>query len=186
MSKAYAGTITKTFEKDWTDRDTNEDIVLHSFQIDTEKRFFRTGTDLLPAKEGDYIEFTANPKNNQVDLDSVKKGEAPAEAPKRAARTSSSGKSSGGKENWDARGKYWEEKERRDVEVVEPRITYMSSLNIASQIVAAAAASDALSFGNASQGKKLDMMVSWVEEIADNFFKKGMTASVPSAETEEE
>ena len=176
--KVFKGTIIGVYEKDWTNND-GEDMVFHSFKLDSEKRFFRTGTTKCSEiKKGAYVEFVADTKkNNQVDLKSIEVKEAPAEAPKR--QSSGSGavqKGSSSKENWDARAKYWSDKEVRDLEVIEPRITLMAGYNIAAQIVAAAARSDALSFGNTTQGKKLAMMTEWVHEIAVEVAQRGMQA----------
>lgn len=167
-TKVFKGTVTDTYEKDWTDRDTGDEIVLYSFKIDSSKMFFRTGTEEVPAiKEGNYIEFTADGQN--VDTESVAEGEAPKAAPKAKAKSSGSGykgkgKSSGGGEDWNARQKYWEEKERRDIEVTEPRISYSAAQRNAVQLVCTAMEQDLLSFGNAAKGKKLDMLVDFVEE----------------------
>lgn len=160
-SKAYKGVVAAVYEKPWTDRDTGDEIVLHSFQLDNEKRYFRTGTERLgEIKEGKYISFTADARSNNVDVESVTEAEGspPTRAPKAKGKSNYS-KSSGG-----SRDSYWEDKARRDVEITEPRISYSAAQKNATELVVAALNHDLLSFGNAAKGKKLDMMIDFVEQ----------------------
>lgn len=162
--KAYKGVVSKTFEKDWTDRDTGDNIVLRSFQIEGEKQYFRTGTtDLRDVREGNYISFTADARSGNVDFKSVEivEGEAPARAPKPSAGgAAKSGRATGAA----SRNDYWEDKAKRDVEITEPRISYSAAQKNATALVTAALNHDLLSFGNAAKGKRLDMLVDFVEE----------------------
>ena len=173
--KAYKGVVSATFEKDWTDRDTGDAIVLRSFKIDGENQFFRTGTtDLKDIREGNYISFTADARSGNVDFKSVEKveGEAPARAPKPTASRKSSGSASSG----GGRNDYWEQKAIRDVEVTEPRISYSAAQKNATALVTAALTHDLLSFGNAAKGKRLDMLVDFVEETTLRLAKLQLAA----------
>lgn len=161
--KAYKGVVQSTYEKDWTDRDSGDKIILRSFQIDGEKKYFRTGTtDLRDVREGNYISFTADERSGNVDFKSVEvvEGEAPARAPKPTGRSSSGSASSGG----GSRDTYWADKALRDQEVTEPRISYSAAQKNATQLVCVAMQQDLLSFGNAAKGKRLDMLVDFVEQ----------------------
>ena len=120
--RTYKGLVSKTYEREWNDRDTGEDIVLYSFQIDGDKRYFRTGTNKPGIREGDAISFVADAKSNNVDIKSIEKIDAD-DVP---APRQSSGKSYGGGRGGGAASssKYWEDKAKRDQEITEPRISY--------------------------------------------------------------
>ena len=180
--QTFTGIVTIVSEKPWTDRDSGEDIILRSFQVDSSKRWFRTGTKNLNLSVGDAISFVADSRTANVDFDSVKQVEASEveRAPKPAAPSSSSGRSkSSGKssENWEARGEYWANKEKRDIAVVEPRINYSASQRDAISLVTAALANDALSFGATTKGKKLDMLLDFVDEVTARFVEQRMATS---------
>ena len=173
--KAYKGVVNATYEKDWTDRDTGDKIVLRSFQIDGEKKYFRTGTtDLKDVREGNYISFTADERSGNVDFKSVEKveGEAPVRAPKPAASTSRTQSSGSG----NSRDTYWSDKAARDEEITEPRISYSAAQKNATHLVCVAMEQDLLSFGNAAKGKRLDMLVDFVEQTTLQLAKLQMAA----------
>jgi hypothetical protein len=155
--KTFKGTIAEFFEREWKDRNTNQDIILRSFKLNNENRFFRTGTNALKQSVGDAISFVADGKGN-VDLKSVESIDA-SEAPAPKSSGNSSPRSGGGGANG-----YWEKKALRDQEVTEPRISYSAAQKNATTLVAAALEADILSFGQAAKGKKLDMLVEFVEQ----------------------
>lgn len=167
--RTYKGVVTEVFEKDWTDRDTGKEIVLYSFQIEGEKRYFRTGTNKPNFEDGDAISFVADGKTGNVDLKSTKQVKAETvAAPKPKSAPSSS--SVGGRDS------YWANKEAHDREVTEPRISYSAAQKNATALVAAALASDAISFGSTAKGKKLDMLVDFVEQTTIRLAKLQMDA----------
>jgi len=156
--RTYKGVVSTLYEKPWTDRDTGDDIVLHSFQIESEKRYFRTGTNKPNFAEGDATSFVADGKSGNVDLKSVKQVEAETvQAPKPAGSTASSSTGAGSRDG------YWANKEKRDQTVTEPRISYSAAQKNATALVCAALQADALSFGSTAKGKRLDMLVDFVE-----------------------
>lgn len=157
MDKSFKGVISEFFEREWKDRNSGKDIILRSFKINSENRFFRTGTNVLNHAVGDAISFVADAKGN-VDLNTVEKIAAE-DAPPAKAPSSGGGSSGGG-----ANG-YWEAKAKRDQEVTEPRISYSAAQKNATALVVAALNQDILSFGQAGKGKKLDMMVDYVEQV---------------------
>tara|TARA_R110000822_G_scaffold77301_9_gene185521 strand:- start:1930 stop:2514 length:585 start_codon:yes stop_codon:yes gene_type:complete len=156
----YKGVVSRLYEKEWSDRDSGREIVLHSFQIEGEKRYFRTGTRRPSFNEGEAISFVADAKSGNVDLKSVKKvATETVQAPKPQGNTASAAPVAAG-----SRDGYWAEKERRDIEVTAPRIAYSAAQKNATTLVAAALAADALSFGSTPKGKRLDMLVDYVEQ----------------------
>jgi len=157
MDNTHKGVVSKLFEKEWTDRDSGKEITLHSFQITNEKRYFRTGTKKPTFDEGNMISFVSDSKNGNVDLKSVKVlEEEVVQAPKPTGSTASTGSAGG-------RDEYWANKEKRDIEVTAPTIAYSAAQKNATALVAAALAADALSFGSTAKGKRLDMLVDFVE-----------------------
>ncbi len=156
--KAYKGVVSKLYEKEWTDRDSGDEIILHSFQIEGEKRYFRTGTRVPQFAEGDAISFVADGKSGNVDLKSVKQVEAgtvvaPQAAPSKAAPSGAT-----------SRDAYWANKETYDKEILRPTIAYSAAQKDATALVSAALQADALSFGSTAKGKRLDMLVDFVEQ----------------------
>lgn len=176
------GTVAKTYTKDWKADDGT--VVLHSFQLQGDKRYFRTGTDRLVA-EGDYITFDVEGNNNVVaytlEKGKVKTVQAPPAEPTASGRPAP--KWGGGfnkpksSENFEARAQYWENKEKRDIEVIEPRITFSAAQRDAIEVVRAALDKDLLAFGNASKGAKLDMLLNFVDEVTARFYAQRMDAA---------
>ena len=174
------GTVAKTYERDWTGPEGN--VILHSFQLQGDKRFFRSGTDKL-VNEGESISFDVT-GNNQVVPSSITKlrqetQSAPAvggytQGKPRAAWGGGGAKSS---ENFEARQKYWENKEARDIEVVEPRITFSAAQRDAIEVIKLAIENDALAFGNASKGAKLGMILDFVDEVTARFYSQRINAA---------
>jgi len=157
--KTYKGVITEFFEREWKDRNSGQDIILRSFKINSENKFFRTGTTALKQGVGDAIQFVADAKG-QVDLKTVQ-DIAVEDAP--PAKSGGGGKKSFGG-GGGARDTYWEDKAKRDLEITEPRISYSAAQRNATSLVVAALQADILSFGQAAKGKKLDMLVDYVEQ----------------------
>jgi hypothetical protein len=167
-----SGTVSKVYTKDWNGRNGN--ITLHSFQIQGNNKFFRTGEKQL-VRQGDTVEFYADDKGNVENLEHVEKQDAAPvvnSAPRPATAAAPAPK-----ENWDARGAYWSAREVRDVEVVEPRITWASAQSDAVALVTAALAHDVLSFGNANKGAKLGLLLDYVDQVTSRFAAQRWDAS---------
>jgi hypothetical protein len=172
--RAYKGVVSDVYEKDWTDRDSGDEIILRSFQIEGEKLYFRTGTtNLKEVAVGNYISFTASQPGNNVDFKTIEvvEGEAPVRAPKPAANRKSAGSQSSG-----GRDSYWADKAERDVTITEPRISYSAAQKNATAIVCVAMEQDLLSFGNAAKGKRLDMLVDYVAQVTEELAALQMAA----------
>lgn len=175
-----SGVVSEVFEREWEGRDGT--VVLHSFKLDGDNRYYRTGTTPL-VREGDSIAFTADGKGN-VDTDSLEKGvDAPRQAPRQQNATQAyrrpgggGGKSWGGKKASDRDG-YWERKEARDQEIVEPRITWSSAQSDAVVLVTAALQHDLLSFGNANKGARLGLLLDYVDQVTARFATQRFNAA---------
>lgn len=159
--KTFKGVVSEFFEREWKDKNSGEDIILRSFKLNSENRFFRTGTRELGYAVGDAVQFVADGKGN-VDLKTVEKIDAADAPPPKGAGGATQGR--GARTGASSRDGYWEEKARRDVEITEPRISYSAAQKNATELVTAALAADILSFGQATKGKKLDMLVDFVEQ----------------------
>lgn len=160
------GTISNVSAKDWTDQKSGDQIKLYSFQIAGDNRWFRTGTDPVPFGTGTRVSFDLNPKGNkaQAIIQAPDSTAAPDTAPKAAPRTTYTPKPN-------ARDAYFEEKQRRDIEVVEPRINFSASQRDAIALVTAALAHDCLALGT-KKGDKLEILLQMVDEVALRFYNQ--------------
>jgi hypothetical protein len=183
------GTVAKTYTRDWQGDDG--EVVLHSFQLQGDRRYFRTGTDML-VSQGDYITFDIE-GNNEVVPHTLEKGKAQTQVAPKPASGGSYGRSNWGNrgngsasaspakpkstENFEARAAYWDAKEKRDIEVVEPRITFAAAQRDAIEIVRIALEKDMLAFGNANKGAKLGMLLDFVDETTARFYAQRINAA---------
>lgn len=135
-------------------------ITLRSFQLEGDSRFFRAGTRVIPCDDGDSIRFTAEEKggNFNVDVDTISKIESVAKVVASVAPASSSSKDT-----------YWADKDAHSKNVIEPRINFSASQRDAVALVTAALEFDCLSFGSVAKGKKLDMLLDYVDQVTDRF-----------------
>jgi hypothetical protein len=134
-------------------------ITLHSFQLEGDSRFFRAGTKTIPADDGDSIRFTAEEKNGNfnVDVGTISKVAGVAKVVAAVAASSTS------------KDTYWADKDAYSKKVVEPRINFSASQRDAVALVSAALEFDCLSFGSVAKGKKLDMLLDYVDQVTDRF-----------------
>lgn len=93
------------------------------------------------------------------------------------------------------RDEYWANKEARDLEKERvyreediPAIRRSTSYNVAATLAAAALAGEALSFGSAAKGKRLDMYLGYVDQIAEHVYAKlnGESLTVEADEVQPE
>lgn len=150
------GRVKKVFSKAWPGR--NGTVYLHSFQLEGDSAFYRTGTSKL-VDEGRHVKFAVEGNNNVVEasLEFVQPT-PPAEAP--AARSAPPAR-----EDFNARQQYWENKERHDLEVTQPRITYAGASRDAIAVAGLALQHGLLTFGNAGKGAKLPMLLDYIAEV---------------------
>lgn len=146
-------------------------ITLYSFRLEGDNRWFGCGTDQPNCADGDTISFSYEDKNGKqkVNVNSIKKVEgAKAEASTQVATGANQGYASR-QAMFAAKDAYWDSKAKRDIEVVEPRINFSASQRDAVALVTAALAHDCLSFGTTAKGKKLDMLLEFVDQVTDRF-----------------
>lgn len=185
------GRVTETFEREWQGRDGT--VILHSFKIEGDNRYFRTGTEQL-CEANDLVSFQFDGKNQVSDLTIDGQATTPPPAPARGGSSgsakggSSSGKSFGGggstyKQKQAEKDQYWADKEARDIErdkhnreVVEPRITLASAQSDAVALVTAALQHDLLAFGNANKGAKLGLLLDFVDQVTARFAEQRYNA----------
>lgn len=75
-----------------------------------------------------------------------------------------------------ARNDYWEEKDRFYKEEEIPKISLSAARDAAVRLVSAALSADALSFKGATVGKKLDMLLAYVDQVRDKFLLDTLNA----------
>lgn len=191
MSQQYnnEGTVSYVSAKEWYDREKGQNIVLHSFQIEGSKRWFRLGTQEPAFRKGDFIQFVNDAKAN-VDPASVRLGNsrsgAPATSAPPAGATGSGRRTGGAKPAGGAsqnRDGFWAEKELRDIAKDEryqsvdvPRMSFSAAQDRAVNLVSAALAHDCLSFGTTKRGDKLDYLLECVDQVTNRFFVQSMTS----------
>lgn len=157
-----------------------------SFQLENSNRWFRTNRTQPSFAVGDTISFVNNEKA-VVKPSSIQAADPSAVPPARApAKRNTTG---GGQ----SRDGYWADKEKRDLEkdkryqaVDVPRMSFSASQERAVTLVSAALANGALSFGNVAAGKKLDMLLGFVDQVTDRFFLQAMHSHEHVAKLEEQ
>jgi len=135
MSEA-SGVVTFTFSK----KAGNRGGQIYSFIINDDGIWYSCGFEDPKLKEGDSISFSYEADewapgkvSNKVDLSSIVIAEKAPDKPKTTPKKQGSG---GAKvqENWDARAKYWENKEGQDT-VRQNIISYQAAFNTATTIL---------------------------------------------------
>lgn len=175
MAKA-SGTVSRIYTRDWKGKKGK--TTLYSFQLENDKRYYRTGEDDV-VSEGQTIRFEYEEEengqytNNIVDVSTIEEIEE-AEVKTAPKPSGSSGKkyptkSGGTTGSGGSRDTYWEDKAKREIEVVEPRITVASAQSDAVALVAAALAADVLHFGNANKLAKLPLILDYVDQVTKRF-----------------
>jgi len=176
------GQVSETSTKEWYDNKKGRNINLYSFRIEGNNRWFRTGTNEPNFRQGDFITFTNDDKNN-VRLENVQVGNAPTgggAATAQPAQQSSTPSSNNTGQNRDG---YWAAKEAKDIEKDAryqtqdvPRMSFSAAQDRAVNLVAAALAHDCLSFGTMKKGDKLDYVLQCVDQVSNRFFLNAMYA----------
>jgi hypothetical protein len=168
----FSGTVRTVTEKPFTDRDTGQPITLYSFQVDGVPKWFRTGRTKPNFSNGDYIKFVAKGQNVRVSDVTVSEGNEVARAPAPPRPKAK------GAENWDARQAYWEAKEKRDLEVVEPRITYSAAERDAVTVIDTALKHEAIKLPT-KVGDRLDFMLEAIDQVAERIYRRRITGNFP-------
>lgn len=171
------GTVARTTAKDWAGKKGN--VVLYSFQLAGDQSWYRCGTTRPNFAEGDSITFdyTDDGRNRTLVENSVVKS-APTQA-----QVAPAVRAPAAKENWDARAAYWDSKEKREIEVVEPRITLSASRTAAIAVIGLALQHDAIVFGNANKGARLGIILDAVDEVTKRYYDQSMGKSAEDEPT---
>ena len=158
------GTVTRTNSREFNGR--KGPFTMYSFQTDQDDDWIGCGTKQPPFNEGDNItfawEFNNKGYKTLVDGSVVKLQQAAAP---------SAGKPAGGRVS---RDDYWRNKEARDIEIVEPRITLSASRTAAIQVIGLALQHDAIVFGNAAKGAKLGIILDAIDEVTGRYYQQSM------------
>lgn len=172
------GRVTDVFVRPWEGR--NGPINLHSFKIEGDNKFFRSGESKL-VEVNQLVEFEYDSKGN-VNPDSVAVtgvATTPPPAQQQEQKQAWAGKGGGGgfKAKQAAKDQYWEDKEKRQIEIVEPRITWSSAQSDAVAVVNAALQHDLLAFGNANKSAKLGLLLDYVDQVTARFAAQRFNAA---------
>lgn len=157
-------------------------VTLHSFRIEGNDEWFRTGRTPPGVQEGQTVKFIAD--GNKVEVKSIEilgntteapaSGETPSAVPSQTTSASSAVLASGKAATKD---NYWSDREKREIEKDEryqtvdiPRMTMNSALSTAATVVDAALKHEAIGFGNTAKSKRLEMLGDFVVELANQFY----------------
>ena len=80
----------------------------------------------------------------------------------------------------------FDEKDRLYREVDVPSMRFSAAQDRAVALVSAALANDALSFGSVAKGKKLDMLLGFVDQVTRKFYADNMDAPALALDIEQE
>lgn len=153
-----------------------KNLTFYSLKLQGDDKWYGCGTDQPPAGKGTSVSFTWAPDKKgypAIAKGSIQAGGATGGNAAPAATTSApTSTTSGG----NSRDTYWKDKENYDKEVTTPRISYTAARGHAVSLVSAALAADALSFGSAAKGKRLDLLLEYVDEVTNKFFMESMDA----------
>lgn len=150
---------------------------LWSFQVDGDKAWYRTGYNkpVRPSGEvlqdGDKVKFvfSKDQYGNQVDMDKFKVVAGKGAPPKKAFSGGAKG-GGAGKENWDARAKYWDDKEKKDEQVIGPMFDYRSALHAAIDVVAVALKAEAVNLGT-KKAARLEILQEMIHTVQQDLYE---------------
>lgn len=112
-----------------------------------------------------------------IDVSTIKfkKGTAPSKSSAKDV-AKSGGNSKAQAENWDARAKYWEDKEKRDL-VTSDQYNYRSAFHMAAEMIKQGLELDIVSVGTpkASKPKKWEAYLEMVDALAADLYVKFLT-----------
>ena len=124
-------------------------------------------------KEGQWIKAVVEQNGQYLNYKggnlSVADGPAPAGSGQPSPGRATGGSSGG------SRNEYWENKEKRDIEVTQPRIQYQAARKDAVQIVSAMLSHDSLPIsvaqGKTGESKRFEQILDYVEKITVQFYQ---------------
>lgn len=140
-----------------------------AFNVKVDSEWYGFGFDDPEGKpwqlqRGDIIEFDITRRGNYVNIapDTVK-----VVGQEEKKQSASKPSSNGSNENWDARAKYWEDKEQRDV-ITQTAIQYQSSRNAAIEVVDALMRHGLIKLP-AKQADQYDAYMQYIDTVTQRF-----------------
>lgn len=152
---------------------------LYSIQLDGDRTYYNTGTNVPRVQPGDYVTFEAEVGQNgrtKADLKTlrVENNGAP---PPPSGRTAAAVAKSAGMSKDD----YWTRREERDLET-QKRIERQSCRNSAIELVDLLIRNEALTLG--AKAKKADVIVAAVDEYTEYYLNANSGAATVAAEVD--
>ena len=164
MSELRQGMVAKVFKKE-----VKPGFTLHSFCLVDDDSYYGTHTtqpkrgDGSAVQEGDLVKFSCEKtKYGMQVIEGTLKVKAGTGAPPKPANKSTGNK---GGENWDARAKYWDEKEKYDKEVTSKMINYRSAQMQAVSLVTVALDKGILPVAGKAKEGKFESFIEIVDKI---------------------
>lgn len=167
----------------------------YAFVLDGGDIWYRLGFDEPSFKEGYMVRFDDTPidKYGVIDVSTLqsKFGEPVVNkaSPKQAFKGGGNkGGGGGSSENWEARQKYWEDKDKRDIVTAE-QYNYRSAFHVAVDLINKGIELDILTVGTpkATKPKKWEAYLTQIDGLAADIHQKFLTVGdvPPVAEREE-
>jgi hypothetical protein len=173
MAQTKVGIIAEKSIKPW--QGDKGMINLYSFTLQGDRTYYRTGTTDIQFNSGDCIRFVTD--GQKVDLTTIEAADA-SEVAAQAPSPQAPAQAFGGKpkEDWNARSKYWDAKEIRDVEVIQPNIQQQSARNASISLVDILLREKALpDFTTAKAAERMDIVLDAVDLLTDRFVERMLT-----------
>lgn len=150
------GTIQKTFTNMVRGRG------LHSFTLRGQQGFFRTGETPCPIKEGTYVQFEVDDKNNVnlTTLVAMEKRAPDAVPTEKAVQTAAAYVNS--------KDEYWSNKEERDIET-QKVIQFQAARNSAIAAIVGAVAQGVIELPK-TKGKSYDAYLAYIDDLTQRYF----------------
>ena len=162
--EAVQGTVSDVSSKEWQDK------LLWSFQVDGDKRYFRTGEKKPNFSVGDLVkfEFEQKGKSNAVQFNTIKSKKGDGSYTPKPKPSYNGG---GFKKKSNSRDDYWENKDKYDKQVTQPMIHLQSATNAAINLVAAAVQAECSPLPKSGKKEeKFEAYKAIVLKVADELF----------------
>lgn len=164
----------------------------YSFQID-EGKWYRHGFDAPKFEKGNIVMFDDTPgKYDVIDISTIKFKSGPPLPNKSSAGKTAAKAGKGQAENWEARQKYWDDKDKRDIVNTE-QYNFRSAFHLAADLVKFGYDKELLALGTAkaTPKKKWEAMLVMIDALAEDIHKKFVSVGredtpVPADDTDDD